>query len=122
MMNNTYFYKSDALGNGIVLNIKGEKRQTLLNAVRTRMNAYYGQKVKYADGVTRYPWERKPYESIIETIESLPDNIETVNFFGGFYGIVKNSLRQLAHKDAVCAEMIREIEEAETNPQPEPEV
>lgn len=36
----TYFYKSEALRNGIILNIAGERRKTLLNAVKEIMNAY----------------------------------------------------------------------------------
>lgn len=119
MNTNTYFFKSRALGDGIVLDITNGRREALLNAVEKCMNAFYGQKVKYADGVTRYPWERKPYEQIIEELEKLPDDSKTVRYFGGFYCIVKNSLKHLAYKDAICADMICEIEEAEEKPQPE---
>lgn len=118
---NTYFYKSKVLGNGIVLYITTERHRALHDAVNNCMNRFYGKKVTYCDGVTRYPWERKPYESIIETLKELPDNSKTVEFFGGFYQIVKNSLRHSAQENSLCAEMLKEIETAETDPQPRPE-
>lgn len=117
----TYFYNSGALSHGAVINITGVRYENLLNAVKETMNEYYGKKIRYCDGVTRYPWERKPYEQIIESLEKLPENSETVNYFGGFYEIVKNSLKRLAYKNAVCAEMAWELEQAEKNPQPCPE-
>lgn len=108
----TYYYNK-GFYDGAVIDISGERRKALLDAVEGTMSECYGEKKTYADGVMRYPWERQPYEAIIRQIKELPDTAETINIFGGFYGITKFSLKHFASRNALCEEMLYAIEQAE---------
>lgn len=119
-MNKTHCYTNPALVIKAIINIEGERRKAIADAIQNVLDNVYGKKVKYCDGVTRYPWERQPYEDIKEKIEKLKESDDTLEVFGGFYCCVKFALEKLAPTEPICAEMLQEIKDAENNAVPDP--